>query len=48
MHEERRPVGKIAVHEFMPLDGVVEAPRWPMDYALDPKMGRGHRNHELK
>ena len=32
-------MGKIAVHEFMSLDGVVEDPRWTFDYPFDPKMG---------
>jgi dihydrofolate reductase len=29
----------IAVHEFITLDGVIEEPRWTMDYPFDPKMG---------
>jgi dihydrofolate reductase len=32
-------VGKIMVHEFITLDGVIEAPTWTMDYTFDPKMG---------
>lgn len=32
-------MGKIAVHEFITLDGVIEDPRWTMDYPFDPKMG---------
>jgi dihydrofolate reductase len=32
-------MGKIAVHEFITLDGVIEDPRWSMDYPFDPKMG---------
>jgi dihydrofolate reductase len=32
-------VGEILVHEFITLDGVMEAPRWTMDYGFDPKMG---------
>ena len=32
-------MGKIAVHEFISLDGVVEDPRWTADYPFDPKMG---------
>ena len=32
-------MGKIAVHEFITLDGVVEAPTWTFDYPFDPKMG---------
>src|SRR5215212_4519460 len=27
------------VHEFMTLDGVVDAPTWTSDYGFDPKMG---------
>ena len=29
----------IHVHEFMTLDGVVDAPTWTFDYGFDPKMG---------
>jgi dihydrofolate reductase len=32
-------MSKIAVHEFITLDGVIEDPRWTMDYPFDPKMG---------
>jgi dihydrofolate reductase len=32
-------VGKIMVHEFITLDGVIESPTWTMDYPFDPKMG---------
>jgi dihydrofolate reductase len=32
-------VGKIAVHEFISLDGVIEDPKWTFDYGFDPKMG---------
>ncbi len=32
-------MGKIAVHEFISLDGVVDTPSWTMDYPFDPKMG---------
>ena len=32
-------MGKIAVHEFIPLDGVFDEPSWTMDYPFDPKMG---------
>ncbi len=32
-------MGKIAVHEFITLDGVIEEPSWTMDYPFDPKMG---------
>ncbi len=32
-------MGTIAVHEFITLDGVIEAPSWSFDYPYDPKMG---------
>jgi len=32
-------VGKIMVHEFITLDGVIEMPAWTADYPFDPKMG---------
>jgi dihydrofolate reductase len=32
-------MGKIAVHEFVSLDGVYEDPSWTFDYGFDPKMG---------
>ena len=32
-------MGKIAVHEFITLDGVIEEPRWTVAYPFDPKMG---------
>jgi len=32
-------MGRILVHEFMTLDGVIDAPRWTFDYPFDPKMG---------
>ena len=32
-------MGNIAVHEFITLDGVIEAPSWTVDYPFDPKMG---------
>jgi dihydrofolate reductase len=32
-------VGTIAVHEFVTLDGVIEAPSWTFDFSYDPKMG---------
>jgi dihydrofolate reductase len=31
-------VGKIGVHEFITLDGVIEAPSWSFDYPFDPGM----------
>ena len=32
-------MGAIHVHEFMTLDGVIDAPSWTVDYGFDPKMG---------
>ena len=32
-------MGKINVHEFMSLDGVIDAPTWTAEYGFDPKMG---------
>jgi dihydrofolate reductase len=32
-------VGEIHVHEFMSLDGVIDAPTWTFDYGFDPSMG---------
>jgi dihydrofolate reductase len=32
-------MGTIRVHEFMSLDGVIDAPEWTFDYGFDPKMG---------
>ena len=32
-------MGKILVHEFATLDGVIDAPTWTFDYGFDPKMG---------
>jgi dihydrofolate reductase len=32
-------MGEIHVHEFMTLDGVIDAPTWSFDYGFDPKMG---------
>ena len=29
----------IHVHEFMSLDGVIDAPTWTFEYGFDPKMG---------
>src|SRR5262249_55815781 len=34
----RRTVGAIHVHEFISLDGVIDAPTWGFDYGFDPKM----------
>jgi dihydrofolate reductase len=32
-------VGAIHVHEFISLDGVIDAPTWTFDYGFDPQMG---------
>jgi dihydrofolate reductase len=32
-------MANINVHEFMTLDGVVDAPTWTFEYGFDPKMG---------
>jgi dihydrofolate reductase len=32
-------MGKILVHEFITVDGVIETPAWTRDYGFDPKMG---------
>jgi dihydrofolate reductase len=32
-------MGKILVHEFITLDGVIENPTWTFAYPFDPKMG---------
>jgi dihydrofolate reductase len=32
-------MGNIHVHEFMSLDGVIDAPTWTFEYGFDPKMG---------
>ena len=32
-------MGSIHVHEFMSLDGVIDAPTWTFEYGFDPKMG---------
>jgi dihydrofolate reductase len=32
-------VGEVLVHEFMSLDGVIDAPTWTFDYGFDPRMG---------
>jgi dihydrofolate reductase len=32
-------VGRIVVHEFITLDGVIEDPRWTFEYPFDPRMG---------
>ncbi len=32
-------MGRLAVHEFITLDGVVEDPSWTMQFGFDPRMG---------
>src|SRR3954470_24832354 len=32
-------MGRIAVHEFVSLDGVYENPSWTFDFGFDPQMG---------
>ena len=32
-------MGKIKVHEFISLDGVIENPRWTFEFGFDPAMG---------
>jgi dihydrofolate reductase len=32
-------VGEIHVHEFISLDGVIDAPTWTFEYGFHPKMG---------
>ena len=32
-------MGEIHVHEFMSLDGVIDAPTWTFEYGFHPKMG---------
>jgi dihydrofolate reductase len=32
-------MGEILVHEFMSLDGVIDAPVWTFEFGFDPKMG---------
>ena len=33
-------MGAVHVHEFMSLDGVIDAPTWTADYGFDPRMGQ--------
>jgi dihydrofolate reductase len=32
-------MGKILVHEFTSLDGVIDTPTWTVDFGFDPRMG---------
>jgi dihydrofolate reductase len=36
----RSDVGAVLVHEFMSLDGVIDAPTWTAEFGFDPKMGQ--------
>jgi dihydrofolate reductase len=33
-------MGKIVVHEFITLDGVIDTPSWTAGYGFDPRMGQ--------
>jgi|SRR5579859_1801623 len=33
-------MGKILIHEFVSLDGVMETPTWTFEFPFDPKMGQ--------
>jgi dihydrofolate reductase len=33
-------MGKILVHEFITLDGVIDNPTWSLEFSFDPKMGQ--------
>jgi dihydrofolate reductase len=37
--DRRCDMGEIHVHEFMSLDGVIDAPTWTFEYGFHPKMG---------
>jgi dihydrofolate reductase len=37
-------MGRIGVHEFTTVDGVIGAPMWTMDYPFDPRMGEAIGN----
>ena len=32
-------MGSIRVHEFTSIDGVIDEPRWTLEFGFDPKMG---------
>ena len=36
-------MGELHVHEFISLDGVIDAPTWTFEYGFDPEDGRGDR-----
>src|SRR3954471_17804851 len=35
----RSEMGAVLVHEFITLDGVIDAPTWTFEFGFDPKMG---------
>src|SRR3984885_9101363 len=35
----REVMGKIRIHEFASLDGVIDNPSWTFDFEFDPRMG---------
>jgi len=37
-------MGTIRVHEFISLDGVIDAPTWTLDFGYDPAMGQAIGN----
>src|SRR5437763_16209504 len=37
--DREREMGEVHVHEFMSLDGVIDAPTWTFDYGFDPWLG---------
>jgi dihydrofolate reductase len=38
--QRRQDVGAVLVHEFMSIDGVIDAPTWTAEFGFDPKMGQ--------
>src|ERR1019366_9098873 len=38
--KEPLTMGTIKAHEFMSLDGIIDAPTWTFDYGFDPAMGQ--------
>jgi hypothetical protein len=42
---QEKLVGKIRVHEFTTMDGVIDEPRWSFDFdfGFDPKMGEANQ-----
>jgi dihydrofolate reductase len=39
VRKEHSEMGKIRVHEFISLDGVIDTPSWTMGFGFDPRMG---------